>query len=133
MSGDGTVLVIDDDEDVREIVAVALEAFGIRTRTARDGVDGLQQLKEGVRPSVVLLDLRMPSMNGEAFLRTLRESLGIRDVPVVVMSGDGDARRVAARLDTQGFLAKPVELPELVEVARRFVSESTGSGVHTSA
>lgn len=120
MSGDGSVLVIDDDEDVREIVCVALQAFGIRAWGVPDGFDGLQRLQAGARPSLVLLDLRMPSINGEAFLRMLRDKLHIHDVAVVVMSGDGDARRVASRLDAQGFLAKPVELEELVELARRF-------------
>ena len=58
------VLVVDDDEDLRQMIALVLEAHGYRTEEAVDGIDALDKIRAGATPSLVLLDMRMPRMNG---------------------------------------------------------------------
>src|SRR5215467_13475789 len=85
------VMVVDDDEDIREVLRLFLQIDGYRVTTATDGVDALEQLKKTCeRPSLILLDLMMPRMDGEQFMKTLRAG-PFADIPVVIMSGYREA------------------------------------------
>src|SRR5262249_27660442 len=84
----GCVLVVDDDADVRGMLAQVLELEGYDVVTAADGREALRRLEER-RPFLVLLDLMMPGMNGWQFRAEQLKQPGIADVPVVVLSGDG--------------------------------------------
>jgi CheY-like chemotaxis protein len=75
---------------------------------------------ERAPPLLVLLDLRMPGVSGEELLVQLRARPTLAEVPVVVLSGDADAARVAAALRADGWLPKPIEMSELLDVVRRF-------------
>jgi DNA-binding response OmpR family regulator len=113
------VLVIDDDDDIREILETILTAQGWPTVGARDGVDALEKLAGGgAPPAVILLDLMMPRLDGAAFVKELRARPGMEDVPIVVMSGDGSSRMTAALIGATEHLQKPVELDELLNVVR---------------
>ncbi len=116
----GTVLVIDDEEVVREAVADALESEGIRYRLAADGDSGISVLREqGREIGLVLLDLSMPGRSGEETFAELRKLDG--GVPVVLSSGydEEEARRRFAPNDLAGFLQKPYRSPTLVAEVRR--------------
>src|SRR5215467_5460683 len=66
------ILVVDDDEDIRELLKIFLEADGYQVRLAADGLEAWQHLENGSGPALILLDLMMPRMDGEQFLRKIR-------------------------------------------------------------
>ena len=80
------VLLVEDNDDVREMMALALELAGHDVVLAANGREALARLRERPRPCVILLDLMMPVMNGWEFRQALRSEPALRDVPVVVVS-----------------------------------------------
>ena len=120
MTEGGYVLVVDDDADVREMILLVLEARGVRAAGAADGVEALEQLSDHELPSLILLDLRMPRLNGEQLVERLRARPALAAIPVVVLSGDNQARTIARAIGARGCLVKPVELGELLAVVGRF-------------
>jgi len=105
------VLVVEDDLDILEAICDALEANGYHVARARNGAEALERVVEA-RPSVILLDLMMPVMDGAAFAGQLRTA-GRGDIPIVVISADGNPRQ-AALIGAQGYLAKPFDLQALL-------------------
>jgi len=112
---DRTVLVVEDDDDIREIVDLILTMNGYGSVLARDGVEALEQLRSGTQPALILLDLRMPRLDGEGLVARLRQDPRWADIPVIVLSGEAGAQAVSVALGAQGFLGKPVEVSELVD------------------
>jgi len=124
MTGNGaSLMVVDDDEDIREMTKLLLEGEGLRVTTAADGVDAWRLLEAGESPSLILLDLMMPRMDGEQFLHTLRTSPRA-SIPVVVMSGHSAAAAVARKLEADACLTKPIELEDLLATVRRFTHDA---------
>ena len=113
------VLVVDDDADIRDTLQSILELYGQPVVTARDGADALVQLRGGVRPCLILLDLMMPRMNGAQFREEQLRDPAFRSLPVVVLSGDAKAEARAAALGVEG-LRKPVDLEVLLAVVGRY-------------
>lgn len=112
------VFVVDDDEDIREIISEILINHGYEVETAQNGAEALAQLRSGMRPCVILLDLMMPGMNGFEFRAEQLLDPELADIPVVVLTGAGQATRTAA-LGTE-VLRKPMELAPLLSVVGRF-------------
>ncbi len=81
----GSVLVVDDDPDVREVMSLALESSGYEARVAADGRDALAKLADG-RPCVMLVDLMMPVMDGIELVRHLRREASTATIPIVIVS-----------------------------------------------
>jgi chemosensory pili system protein ChpA (sensor histidine kinase/response regulator) len=119
MGENNRVLVVDDDDDIREVMQEALVAEGFHVDLAKDGEDALHRLESGHQAPVILLDMMMPRMDGEAFLKALREKPGMADAPVVVISGNAGAREKASDLHAAACFVKPFELDELLSVVRR--------------
>ena len=114
------VLVVDDDVDIREQLAELLGAEGYDVITARDGREALDRLHHGQRPSVILLDLGMPGMDGRALSVELKKDRRTRGIPVVLLSGLGSARDEARRLAAADCLVKPVPFPTLLGTVQKF-------------
>ena len=115
------ILVVDDDDDIRETLAMALEASGYSTIPASDGVDALDRLREDrILPSLILLDLRMPRLSGEQVMREIQATPRLAGIPVVVMSGDGGARETARAMGAASCLTKPIELDDLERVVKSY-------------
>ncbi|MEA2641308.1 MAG: hypothetical protein QOF51_2702 [Chloroflexota bacterium] len=112
----GEVLVVDDDPDIREAVGRALEAEGYAVATARNGAEALA-IVERELPDLVLLDMRMPVMDGWAFARAVEE----RSLPLVicVMTAATDAQVRAREINAAYVLSKPFDLEELLAVVER--------------
>jgi CheY-like chemotaxis protein len=116
-----TVLVIEDDEDAREVLCELLEFEGYDVLSATNGREGLHVASTAVVLDVIVLDLRMPLMDGREFLAEQAKVAAIKDVPVIVVSA------WAKRWDVEGpraRLTKPVNLSEMFReiesaVARR--------------
>ena len=117
-----TILVIDDDADIREMMKIVLEADGYQVNVAADGVEALEQLKGGSRPALIILDLMMPGLDGEQFVKQVRTGV-FADVPIVVLSGHSAAERKADELNAI-CLMKPVEVDELLKTVERLVLPS---------
>ncbi len=112
-----TVLVVDDDEDIRTIVAEALEEAGYTVETANGGVQALERVAQGA-PDAIVLDIWMPTLDGFDFVRTLRATEGTRNVPVVAMSA-AYPERAALDIGVQEFVAKPFEVSALLAAVER--------------
>ena len=105
------ILVVDDDPTIRETVADILDDEGYSIQTASNGAEALQAI-ERTRPSLVLLDMRMPVLDGWSVARALKER-GIA-LPIAVMPAAPDARLRAAEIGADGYLAKPFDVPDLL-------------------
>lgn len=113
------VLVVDDDESIREFVSVALTDEGYTVLTARDGAVALQWVSRQ-RPGVILLDMRMPVMDGWEFSRAYR-STPEPHAPIIVVTAARDAADRAAQIDADGYLAKPFDLLDLLAIVERYL------------
>ena len=111
MSDEAPILVVDDDPTILATVSEALDFEGFPVVTATNGAEALEVVDRN-RPSLVLLDMRMPVLDGWGFMRAVRER-GL-NLTVVVMTAAADARRWAREIDAQGVLAKPFELDDLL-------------------
>lgn len=113
------ILVIDDDPAILMTVAEILHDEGYVVRKAGNGLEGLAALEQQL-PALILLDMRMPVLDGWGFVRALRER-GL-EVPLVVMTAAQDTRRWAHEVGATGFLAKPFDLMDLLDVVEQWVS-----------
>jgi CheY-like chemotaxis protein len=111
------VLVVEDHADLREMLAVLLEAEGFDVSTAANGAEALKRLDE-VRPSLILLDLSMPVMSGDQFREHQLADPRYRDVPVICMTAAHDGSSRAARIHADAFFQKPIDFQELIDAVR---------------
>jgi CheY-like chemotaxis protein len=109
-----TVLLIDDEEDILDAVATALEEEGYIVEAAHDGAEGLEKLRHLRRPCIVLLDLMMPRMNGWDFLQAIEKDFDLSTLPVIVFTAAPDETRQLRR----PVLRKPIDLDVLVSTVR---------------
>jgi excisionase family DNA binding protein len=119
--GGPLVLIVDDDERVREYVRVNLEMEGYSVREAASAEEGLSALEEAF-PALILLDVMMPEVDGWEMLRRVQERHGAGAIPVVMFSGkvDEGAEEANAR-GAQGFLGKPFDPQQLIDHAKQLV------------
>jgi excisionase family DNA binding protein len=110
------VLIVDDDERLREFVRVNLEMEGYTVHEASSAAEGMEVLDD-VRPDLVLLDVMMPQVDGWGMLQLVHERHGVGSIPVVMFSGKVDERAAdeAAERGAQGFIGKPFDPRELIE------------------
>jgi excisionase family DNA binding protein len=126
-SGPGTgsepvVLIVDDDERLREYVRVNLEAEGYAVSEAATAEEGLRVLEEAT-PDLVLLDVMMPQVDGWEMLRRVQERHGVGTIPVIMFSGkvDEESPGVAASRGATGFIGKPFDPRELIDQTRQLL------------
>lgn len=110
------ILVIDDDPAILTTVVDILNDEGYVVRTATNGREGLAALEQQL-PALILLDMRMPVLDGWGFVRALRERE--LEVPLAVMTAAQDARQWAHEVGATGFLAKPFDLVELLALVEQ--------------
>jgi CheY-like chemotaxis protein len=120
-----SILVVDDDLDILEAVEMVLTGAGYRVLVARDGEEALRVLRsQPSLPSLVLLDLMMPGMNGWDFREQQAGDPALSQLPVAVMSGAGRIRDVASALGVRDFLEKPVDVETLLALVQRCCSDA---------
>ena len=114
------VLLVDDDEKVRELVRVNLEFEGYTVREAGSADEGLSAIEES-KPDLVLLDVMMPQTDGWEMLRKIQEQYGAGAIPVVMFSGqvDEQAQAQATTSGAQGFIGKPFDLQQLIDQTKQ--------------
>lgn len=108
-----SILLVDDQPDVRKLMATALQREGYEVHEAGDGARALDAFDRGVGIDLVLLDIEVPSVNGLEVLRRLRE---VSDVPVILVTGRGDEpdRIVGLRMGAEDYVVKPFSVGELM-------------------
>ena len=109
-----TVLVADDDEDVRDLVAFRLERSGYRVITAGDGAEALRAIRERT-PALAVLDVMMPRMTGYEVTRALRGDEATRDIPVILLTARVHRSELADGLEAgaDAYVKKPFGAEEL--------------------
>lgn len=119
-----SIVVIDDDDDMRDTMADLLSIEGHEVRTARNGVEGLQALDDRI-PQLVLTDLEMPVLDGSAMVyRMFVENLGRENVPIIVASGAPNLGEIAKALGTPYYVAKPFAFETLTLMIDRALTEA---------
>jgi two-component system chemotaxis response regulator CheY len=106
------VLVVDDDPDILDAICDILEVEHYRVARARNGLEALDRVEQE-RPAVILLDLMMPVMDGVTFAHALHARPQVADIPILVISADGNPAR-AASVGARGYLAKPFDIDALL-------------------
>ena len=116
------VLIVDDDEKLREYVRVNLEAEGYLVREAGSAEEGLEALDEEP-PDLILLDVMMPQVDGWEMLRRVQEKHGVGAIPVIMFSGKVDERSVAeaASRGAQAFIGKPFDPRALIDSTKQLL------------
>jgi CheY-like chemotaxis protein len=110
------ILVVDDDPEILAMLRDFLESEGLLVRTAANGAEALEALDE-VAPALILLDMRMPVLDGWGFAERIRErKLGY---PIVVMTAAESARRWAEEIGATSYIAKPFDVNELLQTIER--------------
>jgi CheY-like chemotaxis protein len=115
-----TILLVEDDYDVREALAETLRDQGYAVECVGDGQEALEYLRGGGRPGLILLDLMMPRMSGSEFRMVQKIDPDLQHFPVVLLSADGRMEEKARTLETAGAVRKPIDLPELLAVIEGF-------------
>ncbi len=110
---DNAVLVVDDDEGLLETLHDLLEMEGYSVVVAHNGIEALEKL-ESLRPAVILLDLRMPRMDGATFAREVHQRGNLQSLYIIVMTANLDAHKTATAIGANDFLAKPFDVDELL-------------------
>ena len=116
--GCSTILIIEDDDSIRETLKLALELEGYDVKTAENGREGLKILLEMPKPCLILLDLMMPVMNGWDFAAALDEEIFLPPIPIVVVTAFGDKAKTLNQASS--VIKKPVDLELLFKTVSHY-------------
>jgi CheY-like chemotaxis protein len=116
--GGKTVLVVEDEEDIRSLLKAVLESEGYRVAEATTGKDAVITAIEIV-PQLILMDISLPLLDGLSATRQIKVEESLRDVPIVAVSAYHTARRRAIQAGCCDLIGKPVDIEELKAVVRR--------------
>lgn len=121
-----TILAIDDENDVLLIVKTALASEGFSVTTATNGFDALAVLEEK-KPDLILLDLMMPEMSGFEVIDKLKEKPDTADIPIVVLTGLSERKRIRELLDkgVKYYIVKPFEYQDLIAKVKLAIEETS--------
>ena len=122
----GKILIIDDEEEVREVLALHLKKGGFETVEAKDGAEAIQLMKKGsnlVNVGLIICDIRMPKINGVEAIDFLRQNAA--SIPILVVTGYPDTELAVSLIGkgVKDYLVKPVSKEKLLKTVSRFFSE----------
>jgi CheY-like chemotaxis protein len=117
-----SILIVEDDTDLREALSEVLRDEGYSVAMAADGREALDRLRRDLRPSLILLDLTMPVMNGWQFRAEQRQDPALSAIPVVVLSAGEHLAEQMVPLGIDDYVAKPIELAHLLQTIERYCS-----------
>jgi CheY-like chemotaxis protein len=115
-----TVLIVEDDESILEAMRDGLEVQGYHVKTAIHGREALDHLATMDTPCLIFLDIMMPVMDGFQFRKHQLQDTRIAQIPVVVVTADGNASHKAASMGAQEGIRKPVEFEDLIRVTQLY-------------
>ncbi|MEZ7196168.1 MULTISPECIES: response regulator [Desulfovibrionaceae] len=110
------ILIVDDSKTVRNLVAFIMKKEGFKVTTAEDGLDGLEKLYSLSEVDLIVSDVNMPRMDGLTFIKTVREQAAYRDIPIVVLSTEGQDKDIQTGLTVGAnlYMIKPAQPEKLV-------------------
>jgi len=110
------ILIVDDSKTVRNLVAFIMKKEGFKVTTAEDGLDGLEKLYSQSEVDLIVSDVNMPRMDGLTFIKTVREQEAYRDIPIVVLSTEGQDKDIQTGLTVGAnlYMVKPAQPEKLV-------------------
>lgn len=112
-----TILIVEDDDDIRNVMVDLLESEGYITKAATNGKEALDLLEAMGKPCLVLLDMMMPIMNGRQFLDTLMTDTLLAPIPVLIVSAVADKTNTEGSI---GFLKKPIDIDVVLNVVSQY-------------
>ena len=115
------ILLVEDDRDIRSSVQEVLEDEGYAVATAENGRQALETLRSGAAPDLIILDLRMPVMDGWEFRAAQKSDSQLANIPVLAISADGSAK--AEAIDAHAYLRKPLTTETLLDAVVRIMGE----------
>lgn len=119
------ILVVEDDPELNRLMGELLSASGYQALCAKNGAAGLEILFSGFRPHLIILDWLMPNLSGEQFLHEMYLRPQFRDIPVIVISGTKDIRRILQHRDeVRLVLEKPVSLDQILRAIEIILTDS---------
>jgi DNA-binding response OmpR family regulator len=123
MDGGVTVVIAEDEQDLRDLISYTLESAGYAVEAYGNGGDCWERLRDGDAPGIVLLDIMLPGLDGHDVLKRIRATGRLADVPVVLLSGRGQAGDALAELNAQpdDYIPKPFSPNELRERVGRLL------------
>lgn len=113
------ILVVEDDDDIRDSIKELLEEEGYSIETASNGQQALARIKGAGAPQLILLDLMMPVMDGWQFQKELRQVPALARIPVIVISASKFSKE---RMDADAFIPKPLDAGVLLETIESFLA-----------
>jgi two-component system alkaline phosphatase synthesis response regulator PhoP len=121
------ILIVDDEVDIVSTVQYRLEFCGFEVITAANGKEGIEKAVNE-KPDIILLDIRMPVMNGHEVLERLKSCPELKDIPVIMLTAYSDAKDIAkaADLGVAGYVTKPFDFPDLMGK----ISNALGNKIH---
>jgi CheY-like chemotaxis protein len=122
-----SILLVEDDRDIRTGLKEILEIEGYEVRSANDGAAALQLLEKGPLPRVILLDVMMPGMSGLDFRRAQRGHPAFKSIPIVLLTADARILERARELEAEGAVRKPFLLEELLGTVQRVLAGAPAS------
>ena len=121
-SAPATVLIVDDSVDMRELLTHLLQSKGYSVNSRTNGEEALELLNSGnPLPAVILLDLRMPVMDGLNFLELQKKSTLLQNIPVIMMTAEDDLASIKNRFEIQQILSKPFSMNSVLNAVDRNV------------
>lgn len=112
-----TILIVDDSKTVRNLVAFIMKKEGFKVVTAEDGLDGLEKLYSAEKIDLIISDINMPRMDGFTFIKSVREQDVYRDMPIVVLSTEGQEKDIQAGLSIGAnmYMVKPAQPEKMLK------------------
>ncbi|MBU1231025.1 MAG: response regulator [Proteobacteria bacterium] len=110
------ILIVDDSKTVRNLVAFIMKKEGFRVTTAEDGLDGLEKLYAADLVDLIVSDVNMPRMDGFTFIKNVREQEAYRDIPIIVLSTEGQDKdiQMGLTLGANLYMVKPAQPEKMV-------------------
>ena len=112
-----SILVVEDDKDIRNAIVSLLETEGYKTESAENGKVALEKLSVIPKPCLVLLDMMMPIMNGREFLDTVMKDSTLAPLPILIVSAIADRTNTEGSI---GFLKKPIDINVVLDVVAQY-------------
>lgn len=114
------ILVVEDDNSIRELLVELLQSEGYEVASAVNGLEGLKYLQTQKNPDLILIDLMMPVMDGYSFRTEQMKNTEWSKIPVIVMSAEANAKEKMKSYGISAFLAKPVELDTILKTVEQY-------------
>ena len=124
-----TILIVDDDAGIRQLLVLFLEHKGYSAKTAANGLEALDELQpDQPLPQLILLDLMMPVMDGATFRQAQQADPRIAAIPVVVLSAAENIEAQAPLLTADAYVPKPIEFDSLLQIVEHYCQQSREQG-----